>query len=89
VNSRIVLSTLTAIGLAVATGPAAGEEVSPQDLFETKCSACHATSRPLSKNKDRAGWEQTVQRMQGKRAGHLSDAEVETIIDYLTEVRGK
>ncbi len=76
------------LGLTAGSAAAADGEPSAQALFEAKCSVCHATSRPLGKNKDRAGWEQTVKRMQGKRAGHLSDAEVELIVNYLTEVRG-
>jgi len=83
-----VLFSLAALGL-VASGAIASEgNEAAKELFEAKCSACHATSRPLGKNKDRAGWEQTVKRMQGKRSGHISDAEAETIINYLAEIRG-
>ena len=88
-NWRIFVSVFASFGLALAGSAAASEELSPAELFETKCSVCHPTSRPLGKNKDRAGWERTVKRMQGKRAGHLSDAEVETIVNYLTDTRGK
>ncbi len=84
---RIVLSSLAVLGLIAGGVGASDDKASAKELFETKCSACHATSRPLDKNKDRAGWETTVKRMQGKRAGHLSDAEVETIVHYLTEIR--
>ncbi|MDF1552035.1 MAG: hypothetical protein P1P84_03180 [Deferrisomatales bacterium] len=85
---RTVLGSLALLGL-VASGAAASEgDAAAKALFETKCSACHPASRALSKNKDRAGWEGTVKRMQGKRADHLSDAEVEVIVNYLNEIRG-
>ena len=85
---RTVFGALALLGLVAGGAGAADGEASGKAVFETKCSACHATSRALGKNKDRAGWEGTVKRMQGKRADHLSDAEVEIIVNYLTEIRG-
>ena len=85
---RHTLGSLAVLGLITGSAFAADAPTAAKELFETKCSACHATSRPLGKNKDRAGWEGTVKRMQGKRAGHLSDAEVEIIVNYLAEIRG-
>ncbi|TAL18800.1 hypothetical protein EPN96_00140 [bacterium] len=68
----------------------AGEDLSAaKALFEKKCNFCHSMERPLSKNKDRAGWTETVKRMQSKEPDRLSDSDVETIIDYLTAIRGK
>jgi cytochrome c5 len=57
-------------------------------LFESKCSACHALSRPLGKNKDRDGWTKTVVRMQKVNGCDITDAEAKTIVDYLVAVRG-
>jgi cytochrome c5 len=57
-------------------------------LFEEKCSACHALSRPLGKNKDRDGWAKTVIRMQKVNGCPITDAEAKEIIDYLVAVRG-
>jgi mono/diheme cytochrome c family protein len=57
-------------------------------LFEAKCSACHALSRPLGKNKDRDGWTKTVVRMQKVNGCDITDAEAKTIVDYLVAVRG-
>jgi cytochrome c5 len=57
-------------------------------LFEAKCSACHALSRPLGKNKDRDGWEKTVTRMQKVNGCPITDAEAKEIVDYLVAVRG-
>lgn len=59
-----------------------------EKTFETKCSRCHAVSRPRGKQKDRAGWETTVRRMQGKASGWISDSEAETIIEYLARTQG-
>lgn len=55
--------------------------------FEAKCSACHGTDRPLGKNKSAADWLATVQRMSGKKPGHLTDGEVANIAAYLSLVR--
>lgn len=58
-----------------------------KNTFEAKCSACHATDRPLGKSKSAADWLATVQRMAGKKPGHLGDAEVADIAAYLAVVR--
>ena len=87
-NIRTGLSFLALLSLIAGSAVAADSGPSGKELFETKCSVCHGTSRSLKKNKDRAGWEGTVKRMQGKRAGLFSDAEAESIVNYLTEIRG-
>ena len=56
-------------------------------LLRSKCSVCHSPQRPLSKNKDLAGWEKTVKRMSGKRPGHLSELDVAQITGYLAAAR--
>lgn len=56
-------------------------------LLRKKCSVCHSPQRPLSKNKDLAGWEKTVTRMSGKRPGHLSEQDIEEIVGYLAAER--
>jgi len=58
-----------------------------KSTFDTKCSACHGTDRPLGKSKSRADWTSTVQRMSGKKPGHLSDAEAAAVAAYLSIVR--
>jgi hypothetical protein len=60
--------------------------------FENYCSKCHATSRPLGKKKDQAGWEKTVSRMSGyhkKFGAEIPEEDRNTIIKYLVEVAGK
>jgi len=60
--------------------------------FENYCSKCHATSRPLGKKKDQAGWEKTVSRMSGyhkKFGAEIPEKDSTTIINYLVKVAGK
>ena len=54
-----------------------------KNTFEAKCSACHGTDRPLGKSKSAADWLATVQRMSGKKPGHLTEAEAADIAAYL------
>lgn len=58
-----------------------------KNTFEAKCSACHGIDRPLGKNKGAADWLATVQRMAGKKPGHLTAGEVANIAAYLSLVR--
>ncbi len=51
--------------------------------FQTKCGVCHGLDRPLSKTKDHEQWKATVKRMASKRAGHLTDGEIEAIAAFL------
>ena len=77
--------SLSAVSAFAADAPSAD---AAKALFEAKCSVCHPTTRPLDKAKDRAGWEETVKRMQKKMPDNLNDADAKTIIDYLTSIRG-
>jgi mono/diheme cytochrome c family protein len=58
-----------------------------KSTFQTTCSQCHGTDRPLGKSKSRADWTATVQRMAAKKPGHISDADAATIAAYLAIVR--
>jgi len=87
-KTRYALVPLLALSFLAENSIAADSAPTPQELFESKCSVCHPTSRPLGKNKDRANWEATVKRMQGKQPGLISDAEAAIIVDYLTATRG-
>jgi len=58
-----------------------------KNTFEAKCSVCHPTDRPLGKNKSAADWSATVQRMSGKKPGHLTESEAADIAAYLSLVR--
>lgn len=58
-----------------------------KNTFETKCSVCHGLDRPLGKSKSAADWLATVQRMSGKKPGHLTETEAAGIAAYLSLVR--
>lgn len=58
-----------------------------KSTFDTKCSTCHGIDRPLEKTKSRADWTATVQRMAGKKAGLIGDADAAAIAAYLAIVR--
>jgi mono/diheme cytochrome c family protein len=61
--------------------------------FEATCAKCHATSRPLGKKKDQAGWESTVERMSSyhkrQKGGPISEEDQNAIVQYLVSVAGK
>ena len=92
-TKRVIAGMLCAAfllaGLLIAP-PAGADAGDPKAkaLFEAKCSACHALSRPLGKNKDRDGWTTTVTRMQKVNGCPITDAEAKEIVDYLVAVRG-
>lgn len=53
-------------------------------LFEKKCSACHSSDRPKSKQKTAEEWQTTVMRMKNVNGSLITDVEAQIIIDYLT-----
>jgi mono/diheme cytochrome c family protein len=61
--------------------------------FETTCSKCHSTSRPLGKKKDQAGWESTVERMSSyhkrQKGKEIPEEDRKAIVQYLLSVAGK
>ncbi len=73
---------------AADAGQAQAGDSQAKALFEGKCSICHPLSRPLGRNMDRAGWTETVTRMQKVNGCPITDREAKTIIDYLAAVRG-
>jgi mono/diheme cytochrome c family protein len=58
-----------------------------KNTFEAKCSTCHGIDRPLGKSKSAADWLATVQRMSGKKPGHLTEVEAADIAAYLSITR--
>jgi hypothetical protein len=58
-------------------------------LFESRCSMCHPTAKPLSMSKSGEEWRQTVMKMKARAGDRISGEEAEIIIKYLTEIRGK
>jgi mono/diheme cytochrome c family protein len=92
-----VLVGLVIVWLAVACGgaqeePAAppgesGGDLSGEELLEARCAQCHGLDPVETASKTEAEWEDTVQRMIGKGA-ELTDAEAETLVQYLAETYG-
>lgn len=75
-----------AIGFVLSTSQApivyAAEEGA--NLLEERCSVCHPSSRPKSKQKTPEQWESTVNRMMGKGA-KLSEEEKMILLDFLSK----
>ena len=53
-------------------------------LLERACTKCHALTSTLKQRNSRAGWSAIVDDMVA-RGAEISDAEIDTIIDYLTK----
>ncbi len=64
-----------------AGSPAAGA-LDGKSLVAERCTKCHNMDRIVAKKASADGWKTTVERMMGKGA-KLSDAEKQTVIDYL------
>jgi cytochrome c5 len=65
--------------------PASSDEAATPDgkaLVEARCTICHNIGRIDEATHDRAGWEETVDRMI-KTGARLTDAERKAVIDYL------
>ena len=71
-----------AASLVVSPAWAEGDLSAAKATFESVCSKCHSTDRPLSTSKDRAGWEATVKRMGTKTT--ISEADQAAVIEFLT-----
>jgi thiosulfate/3-mercaptopyruvate sulfurtransferase len=54
-----------------------------ETLVSERCTACHGLDRVHKARKDKAGWEETVDRMIRKGA-KLNDSERQAVIDYLS-----
>jgi cytochrome c5 len=53
-------------------------------LLEQRCSVCHPSARPKSKQKTPEQWDATVTRMMGKGA-QLTPEEKKVLVDYLSK----
>ena len=68
--------------LSPMTTPIVYAETDGAKLLEERCSVCHPSSRPKSKQKTPEQWETTVNRMMGKGA-NLSEEEKVILLDFL------
>ena len=78
--------TAAAAGTVLGSGTAG---VEAKALFETKCSICHSTAKPLGRTDTKDGWAKIVTRMQGKKSGLINDEEAALIVDWLAENQGR
>jgi glucose dehydrogenase len=77
-----------AAGAPAAAPPVtAAEDAATAALVENACTQCHGMSNITSAHMDSAGWAATVSDMVG-RGAMLSDAEVNTVVDYLARHYG-
>ena len=53
-------------------------------LLEERCSGCHPVSLTTSKHKTAKQWQATVSRMK-HRGARLTEEELKTLVDYLSE----
>jgi mono/diheme cytochrome c family protein len=84
---RFVLAWL--LTLVFAGGPSlAYDQAAAEKLFQQHCGTCHHVDRSLKKTKERIGWTKTVKRMQGYASGMITDDAADSIVNYLTDVRG-
>lgn len=83
-KKRLLL--IVAIGLILSTIPASIVLAQPDGaaLLEERCSVCHPSTRPKSKQKTPEQWESTVNRMIGKGA-NLSEEEKAVLLDFLSK----
>lgn len=80
-----LLLLIVVLGLVLSTPPLiASAETNGANLLEERCSVCHPSSRPKSKQKTLEQWENTVNRMMGKGA-KLSEEEKVILLDYLSK----
>ncbi len=64
--------------------PVALAEEKGAALLDERCSVCHPSARPKSKQKTPEQWEATVKRMMGKGA-KLTEDEKEVLVKYLSK----
>ena len=81
-----ILLLIVCMGFVLSTTPTpiACAEPNGANLLEERCSVCHPSSRPKSKQKTPEQWEATVNRMMGKGA-KLSDEEKVALLDFLSK----
>lgn len=83
-----VLAYLADVPREMASSARIAGDASPEQLFLTRCSACHSLERIFSNMKAANGdatefWSHTVSRMRSKAPQWMSDEEASEILDYL------
>jgi len=72
---------------AAEVSPAPPSEAGGEELLQGRCTRCHTLDRVQAAAKTQAEWETTVERMRGKGA-ELTDAEAQTLVEFLAETYG-
>jgi mono/diheme cytochrome c family protein len=82
-----ILAYLAIAGQEVTVAQAVGSDAGGQEMFFTRCSACHTIERVFSKLEDSAQdnppWAHTVSRMRGKAPQWMTEEETALILEYL------
>lgn len=69
------------------TGASTGGSPDGQALLQERCTVCHDLQRVEQQKLDATGWSDIVTRMQSQGA-QLSEAEKQTLVDYLAATYG-
>lgn len=80
----LLLGLAFGFALSTLTTPQALAQADGAALLEERCSVCHPSARPKSKQKTAEQWGATVTRMMGKGA-KLTQEEKQTLLDYLSK----
>lgn len=87
--SALLILSITAVGCSNPEPNSGGapvpKEANPAaQLAQQKCTMCHTFERVEDADKDQAGWEETVNRME-ENGLVITEEEKQQIIDYLAE----
>jgi mono/diheme cytochrome c family protein len=81
------------VAFSVPTGTlvsdAQADEMSPRQLFEVHCAACHTIDLPKTQRLARHDWEWVMDDMEKYGMTWLTDEQREKIIDHLVENYGR
>lgn len=83
--NRLIVTAL-ALCFAVVSSVALGEggaQLSPKELFEARCGACHPTDKAVALPKDAKVIEANIKKMQAKRPDVITNAEAKIVVEYL------
>jgi hypothetical protein len=62
--------------------PSQGSTAQGEVLVQERCTQCHSLDRVNAAEKDKAGWESTVERMR-QNGAQLTDGETREVVDFL------
>jgi cytochrome c5 len=81
---ELLLGLAFCFALSTTAVPKALAQEDGAELLEERCSVCHPSARPKSKQKTPEQWEATVSRMMGKGA-KLTKEEKVALVDHLSK----